>query len=429
MAVNPRARLIPWSASPIAASSWVRWSRCDSMTVPASASQARKNAASITAPRGSSRRPPVSTAAGLSFLPSPPEGWRVYRRVPKVGERVRELADRHREALHLQAGDVVADQVPGDPGTLPSDVLVHFVVDHIQLDERRAAHTVDHDQDVAGQRQVGVDGVKRHRRDLARGSELRAMPAGLAVDADAQFDLGLAEVECGLAGSRYRARRQRDAEGPAALVDLGGDGRDVGQWRTALGQSAGDLLDEDGGADAAAARGIERVLNRDIVVHHDGGNVDVVVFGQLRCHLEVQYVACVVLDDMQHARAGADGLGRDQHLVRHGGGEDLARTRRVEHAVPDEAAVQRLVARTASGQEANFARRRAACPGDHLVLKVDRQAGMRRGNAGEGVGHYAVGRIDELLHAVVSRTGSDAESGSGDRLVSLASWRTFDMPT
>src|SRR5215469_8629191 len=150
MALNPRARLIPWSASPIAASSWVRWLRWDSMTVPASASQARKNAASITAPRGSVRRPLLSAAAGLSFLPSPPQGWRVYRRVPKVGERVRELAGRHREALHLQAGDVVADQVPGDPGALPADVLVQFVVEHVQLDGRRAAHAVDHDQDVAG---------------------------------------------------------------------------------------------------------------------------------------------------------------------------------------------------------------------------------------------------------------------------------------
>src|SRR5215469_4569538 len=192
MAVNPRARLIPWSASPIAASSWVRWSRCDSMTVPASASQARKNAASITAPRGSGRRPPGAAAAGLSFLPSPPQGGRVYRSVPKVGERFGELADRHGETLHLQAGDVVADQVPGDPRALPGDVLVHFVVDHVQLDERRAAHAVDHHQDVAGQRHVGVDGVESDGGDLAGGSEWRAQPARLAMDADAELDLRLA---------------------------------------------------------------------------------------------------------------------------------------------------------------------------------------------------------------------------------------------
>src|SRR5271166_3425388 len=164
------------------------------MTVPASASQARKNAASITAPRGSSRRPRVSAAAGLSFLPSPPEGWRVYCRIPQVGERIGELADRNREPLHLQAGDVVTDQVPGDPGALPGDVLVHLVVDNVQLDQRGAAHAVDHDQDIAGQRQVGVNGVHGDGRDLARRGQRSATSARLAVDADAKLDLGLTKL-------------------------------------------------------------------------------------------------------------------------------------------------------------------------------------------------------------------------------------------
>ena len=49
-AVKPRARLMPWSASPIAASSWVRWSRLASMTPAADTIQARKTSASMMAP-------------------------------------------------------------------------------------------------------------------------------------------------------------------------------------------------------------------------------------------------------------------------------------------------------------------------------------------------------------------------------------------
>jgi len=49
-AVKPRARLMPWSASPIAASSWVRWSRLASMTPAAEVIQARKTSASMMAP-------------------------------------------------------------------------------------------------------------------------------------------------------------------------------------------------------------------------------------------------------------------------------------------------------------------------------------------------------------------------------------------
>ena len=49
-APKPRAMLMPWSASPMAASSWVRWSRCVSTTAAAAVIQSRKNAASMGAP-------------------------------------------------------------------------------------------------------------------------------------------------------------------------------------------------------------------------------------------------------------------------------------------------------------------------------------------------------------------------------------------
>ena len=47
-AVNPRCMFTPWSASPIAASSWVRKSRCSSIRAAASTTHRRTNSASRT---------------------------------------------------------------------------------------------------------------------------------------------------------------------------------------------------------------------------------------------------------------------------------------------------------------------------------------------------------------------------------------------
>src|ERR1700761_6251324 len=182
-AVNPRARLVPWSASPMAASSWVRWSRCAWTTAAMAVIQARKKSASM-------------------HLASPAQARCVHRGVPQPGQGVGELHDRHREALHLQAGDVVADQVPGHPGAVRLQVLLHLVEQDVQLHQRGAAHAVDHDQQVAGQRHVGPDGVEHRAGQVVGAGDRGALPARLAVDADAQLDLGFGQVETGLAHGR-----------------------------------------------------------------------------------------------------------------------------------------------------------------------------------------------------------------------------------
>ena len=102
--------------------------------------------------------------------------------------------------------------------------------------------------------------------------------------------------------------------------------------RALLGRRAADLLGEHGDADAAAAGRVEAVLDGDVVVDDHRLDVDALALGELGRHLEVQDVAGVVLDDVQHAGAAVDGLGRLEHLVGRGRGEDLARARRVEHA-------------------------------------------------------------------------------------------------
>ena len=70
------------------------------------------------------------------------------------------------------------------------------------------------------------------------------------------------------------------------------------------------------------------------------------------------------------AAAGVDGFDGGDHLVGRRRGEHLAGTGGVEHAVADEASVQRLVPRTATRDQRHFARLQRA-PADELVLGAE----------------------------------------------------------
>src|SRR5205823_5268271 len=236
--------------------------------------------------------------------------------------------------------------------------------DDVQLDERGAAEAVDHDEDVAGQRQVGVDRVQGDTGDLLGGDELAAGAAGFAVDADAEFDLVVGELEAGLAGGGHGARGERHAEGAGPVVDLAGQRGGGGEVGAAFGGRADDLLHEHGGAGAPPTRRPGAVLHRHVVVDDHGLDPDPVVVGEFGGHLEVEHVAGVVLHDVQDAGAGVDGLGGGQDLVGHRRGEHLTRAGRVEHAVAHEPAVQRLVPGPATGHQAHLARRRPTGPRD-----------------------------------------------------------------
>jgi len=93
--------------------------------------------------------------------------------------------------------------------------------------------------------------------------------------------------------------------------------------------------------------------------------------------------------------------GRRHHLVRHGRGEHLARTGRVEHARADEAAVQRLVPRTAAGHHSDLPADRGVAPEHDLVLVVHPQVRVGRGHAAERLGYQVGGVVDELLHRLL----------------------------
>ena len=109
-------------------------------------------------------------------------------------------------------------------------------------------------------------------------------------------------------------------------------------------------------ADPAPARGVQAVLDGDVVIDHDRGDVDAgLCRGELGGHLEVHEVAGVVLDDVQDAGAAVDGRGGRQHLVGNRGGEHLARAGGVEHPAADEPGVQGLVPGPAAGYQPDLA--------------------------------------------------------------------------
>src|SRR5712691_3447661 len=122
----------------------------------------------------------------------------------------------------------------------------------------------------------------------------------------------------------------------------------MGQVGPSLGRRAGKLFCQHRGAYAPAARRVERVLDGDVIVDDDRRDLDALVGRILRGELEVEYVACVVLDNVDHPGAAVDGFGGGEHLPGYGRGEHLTRGRRGEHTEPHKTAVQGLVPRPAA---------------------------------------------------------------------------------
>src|SRR6185369_12106201 len=114
---------------------------------------------------------------------------------------------------------------------------------------------------------------------------------------------------------RGRARGEGDRERRGARVDVPGDGGDRGERGTLFGERAGDLLDQQGRAGAAAAGGPRGAVDRDVVVDEDALHLRLGVLGG---ELEVHDVARVVLHDVDDPRAAVHGPGGGQDLVRDG---------------------------------------------------------------------------------------------------------------
>src|SRR5262245_19111240 len=83
----------------------------------------------------------------------------------------------------------------------------------------------------------------------------------------------------------------------------------------------------------------------------------------------------------------------------------MARARRIEHAVADESAVQRFVARAAARDQRDLARRRGFAPHERgFAIQLD-QVRMRGSESRKAFGQEIVDAIDEFLHGLRSLSG------------------------
>ena len=198
----PRVMLIPWSPSPIAESSCVRWSASASMAAADPVIQSSTDSTWLTAIGAPTAYAPqrsaaVWTGASHSCASSSSSSSSVSD-APAISSDVMYGPTSERDGLQ--------------PGR--AQPALDLPVEQVELEQRRAAHPVDERQHLRAARRAEVadDGLDHHVGDLRGGAERLAAPARLAVDADADLDLARGEVEDRLAGRRRRARRQRDAE-------------------------------------------------------------------------------------------------------------------------------------------------------------------------------------------------------------------------
>src|SRR5207245_2734106 len=80
---------------------------------------------------------------------------------------------------------------------------------------------------------------------------------------------------------------------------------------------------------AAPPGSIEAILHSYVVIGDHACDLNPFSLGQLSCHLEVQHVTGVVLDDVEHAGTAIDGACRGKHLIWHRRGKDGTRASRI----------------------------------------------------------------------------------------------------
>src|ERR1700674_1632727 len=303
-ASHPQTLLMPWSPSPMAASSWTRWSRSARTDVSISCIQEVIVAASMT----------FSTIKVMSD--APPQGCRVNRRVPQADQLVVQLEHGQRGAGHLKRGDVAADQVPHRFQPCLTELGVDLAIDKVELEQRGAAHAVDKHEHLRAvlRLQVGQHSLDHHVDHLGCPAQLRAPAAGLTVDANAKLDLAFGQVENGFTRSRRHARRQRHTEGSRAVVDvLDGVGH-LGEVAAGFGGRTRDLFREHGRAHTPPACRVDRVLHGHVRVDDHRGHLDALVGRVFGRKLEVEHVARVVLDDVDDTGAAVNGFCGGKHL-------------------------------------------------------------------------------------------------------------------
>src|SRR5215211_790282 len=352
---------------------------------------------------------PINSAMYACIDYSPlerPPGRHVARRGQVGLHLVVELQQRYGEPRHLERGHVVTHvRHPEDLYALALEHVCDVGVGDVEFHQRRAAHAVDHHGHLgAGE----IDGVAKDLLqhlidDLVRRRDVLALDARLAVDADADLHLILADVEDGFPTLRRGAASQGHSHGAHVGVDALRKLLDPREVLAVVGRGAADLVHEYGARNTAPPAGVRRVLNGYIIVGDDVVGHYLFGLGELPGHLEIEDVACVVLDDVEDPGPAVHGLARLEHLVRGRAREDRTGAGGVEHTRSDVTTVGRLVARAAAGDEGHFALYRGVGPYDDVGLGDDpEQAAVGQLHPPEHVLDDPLGRVDDFLHLLYS---------------------------
>ena len=251
-----------------------------------------------------------------------------------------------------------------------------------------------------GQVEIGDDRVEQRGDDLVGALDGGALDALLAVDAEAELDLVVAELEARPADGRHGAGAERHAHGAERGGGAARDGCDLGERQAAFGGRAGELVDEHGAGNAAPAIPGHQIAQGHVVGDEHHFDRDALLAGELGGEAEIQPVAGVVLDHQHAARRAARGEDGGQHRVGARRGEDVAGNRRRQHAAPDIAGMGRLVPAAAAGDNGDLAGGSGRQVGpDHHVLAVEQgQPGRQVDRPFEQFAHEVARIVDEFLH-------------------------------
>src|SRR5215203_5982595 len=335
-----------------------------------------------------------------------PSGRHVTRRTQVGLHLVVELQERYGEPRHLQRGHVIPDV--GHPPNLHSLALEHVGdvgVGYVEFHQRRAAHAVDHHGNLRAGEVNGVaqDLLQHLIDDLVRRRDILALDPWLAVDTDADLHLILADIEDGLPTLWRGATRERHPHRAHVGVNALRKLLYACEIFPVVGRGTADLVHEDGACDAAPPARIRRVLDGDIIVGNDVVGLYPFGLAELPCHLEVEHVARVVLDDVEDTGPAVHGLARFEHLVRRRARKYGPGAGCVEHSRPDITAVGRLMARSATGDEGYLALY-GGVGSYHDVGLGDNpdQAAVGQLHPPEHVLDDPLGRVDDFLHLLFS---------------------------
>ncbi|CAJ3750253.1 Uncharacterised protein [Burkholderia pseudomallei] len=327
---------------------------------------------------------------------------RLRRRVEQLEQVVVQLEQRNRATRHVERGQEGARPCTRHLDAAPAQAVVRRAQHDAELHVGRRAEPVHEQRDpVAARDRLIVDDrrderfgqrVGRHRR--------RALYALFAVYAQPELDFVIGQAKAGLLGARHRAAVERDAHRAEPRRRRVRGGGHLRQREAALGGRAGELVHEHGAGDAAAAPALGERAQRHVVRDDDDLDRNAVRARELGRETEIEAVARVVLHDEQRAVRARRRANRGEHRVGGRRREDFAAHGRAQHSRADIAAMRRLVAAAAAGDDRDRAlgRLRQRAPDQHVF--VAEHGDMRR-LPRDAFQHFAhdVGRmVDELFH-------------------------------